>query len=60
MKVANEVIELINKYDLLCDNGLLVIEYSLDKLSDTYNNLKLIKTKKYSDKYVNIYCKVID
>ena len=60
MKVANEVIELINKYDLLCDNGLLVIEYSLDKLSDTYNNLKLIKAKKYSDKYVNIYCKVID
>ena len=55
-----EVIELVTKYDLLLDNGILVLEYSFDKLKDKYSNLELIKSKKYSDKYVNIYCKTID
>ena len=32
----------------------------IDKLKDNYNNLTLIKSKKYNDKYVNIYHKVID
>lgn len=57
MEVMNEVIDLINKYDLLYDNGILVLEYSTDKLLDNYNNLKLIKSKKYNDKYINIYHK---
>ena len=34
--------------------------YSTDKLKDNYDNLTLIKNKKYNDKYVNIYHKVID
>lgn len=55
MEVMNEVINLINEYDILLDNGILVLEYSFDKLKDNYNNLELIKTKKYSDKYVTIY-----
>ena len=42
------------------DNGILLLEYSFDKLKDKYNNLELIKSKKYSDKYVNIYLKIID
>ena len=29
-------------------------------LKDNYSNLRLLKSKKYSDKYVNIYLKVID
>lgn len=45
---------------LLYNNGILVLEYSIDKLKDNYNNLTLIKSKKYNDKYVNIYHKVID
>lgn len=57
MEVMNEVINLINEYDLLLNNGILVLEYSFDKLKDNYNNLELIKTKKYSDKYVTIYKK---
>ena len=60
MEVMEEVISLINKYDLLCDNGILVLEYSNDKLKDNYNNLKLYRSKRYGDKYVTIYHKVID
>lgn len=60
MKVMEEVIELITKYNLLNTNGLLVLEYSFDILKDRYDYLELIKYKKYSDKCVNIYRKVID
>ena len=60
MEVMEEVIELVTKYDLLLDNGILVLEYSFDKLDDKYDNLELIRSKKYSDKYVNIYRKIID
>ena len=55
MEAMNEVIELVNK-----DNGILVLEYSTDILKDNYSNLRLLKSKKYGDKYVNIYLKVID
>lgn len=60
LKVMEEVINSVNSYDLLLDNGLLVLEYSYDKLQDKYNNLKLLKEKKYNDKFVNIYRKIID
>ena len=60
MEVMEEVISLINKYDLLYDNGILVLEYSSDKLKDNYDKLTLIKSKRYGDKYVTIYHKVID
>ena len=60
MEVMEEVIELVTKYDLLLDNGILVFEYSFDKLKDKYSNLELIRSKKYGDKYVNIYRKIID
>lgn len=60
MEAMNEVIELVNKYNLLEDNGILVLEYSTDILKDNYSNLRLLKSKKYGDKYVNIYLKVID
>lgn len=60
LKIMEEVINLINKYDLLLNNGLLVLEYSFDKLNEKYDNLKLVKHKKYSEKFVNIYRKLID
>jgi len=59
MEAMNEVIELVNKYNLLEDDGILVLEYSTDILKDNYSNLRLLKSKKYSDKYVNIYLKCI-
>lgn len=60
MEVMEEVIALINKYNLISDNGLVVLEYSFDKLKDKYNSLELVKYKKYSDKYVSIYRKLVD
>ena len=60
LEVAEEIINLVNKYNLLYNNGILVLEYSTDKLKDNYDNLTLIKSKKYNDKYVNIYHKIID
>ena len=60
MEVMEDVIYLINKYDLLLDNGLLVLEYSFDKLEEQYDCLKMVKCKKYSDKFVAIYRKIID
>lgn len=60
MEVMEEVIELVNKYNLLLGDGLLVLEYSYDKLDDKYSDLVLIKNKKYGEKIVNIYRKVID
>ena len=55
MMVSEEVINIINEYNLLYDNGIVVIEYSLDKLLDKYDSLCLIKKKKYGDKFINIY-----
>lgn len=60
MEVMEEIIELVSKYDLLLENGLLVLEYSYDKLKDNYEKLMLVKNKKYGEKFVGIYRKVID
>lgn len=60
MEVMNEVANIINDYDLLTNNGVLVLEYSFDNIKEIYGKLSLIKTKKYSDKFVSIYRKVID
>lgn len=60
MMVIEEVISSVIEGKLLRDNGLLVAEYSFDKLKDKYDNLHLIKSKKYGDKFVNIYRKKID
>ena len=53
--VINEIMELIDKYKLLNNNGIIVLEYSLDKLEDNYDNFELLKCKKYGDKYISIY-----
>lgn len=57
MEVMEEVINFVNEYELLQENGLLVLEYSFDKLEENYNTLKQIRHKKYSDKFVTIYKK---
>ena len=45
-------LKLINKYDLLNDNGLIVCESdNLDRI--IYNDMyKAVKDKKYGDKYI--------
>lgn len=51
------ILEYISKNKLLNDNGLAICEYQDDKLADSYLDLSLIKSKKYGDKYINIYKK---
>ncbi len=59
-KIIDSIINLIIKNDLLSLNGKLILEFRDDILNDNYDFLKLIKNKKYKDKYVFIYQKVID
>ena len=53
--VYEKVISKINELELLNPNGILVLEYSNKKFNKEYNNLILIKEKKYGYKSVNIY-----
>jgi len=55
--VIEKIIKYVDELDLLNDNGLLVLEFEKEHLEETYGNLKLIKEKKYSWKYVYIYKK---
>ncbi len=53
-KVINSIIDTINNYDLLNDNGILVLEYQYDTILDSYKNYKIIKNKKYGEKFILI------
>jgi 16S rRNA (guanine(966)-N(2))-methyltransferase RsmD len=55
--IIEELIDKINNYDLLSNNGLLVLEFQKDEIKDEYKYLVLIKKKKYNDKYVYIFKK---
>ena len=59
-KIIDEVIQMVLEYNLLNIDGLLILEFQFDLLKDNYQNLKLIKNKRYNDKYVYIFKKVID
>lgn len=59
-KIIDDLIKIILKYNLLNNNGILVLEFQLDNISDDYSGLELLKRKKYSDKYVYIFKKIID
>ena len=52
-KVINKVIE----YNLLNENGIIILEFEKDKLEEKYKSLNLIKNKKYGEKYIYIYKK---
>ena len=53
--ICNEIMNLVNEYKLLNDNGVIVLEYSKDKLNKISDNYLLLKNKKYGDKYISIY-----
>lgn len=50
-----EVIDNILKYDILNKDGILVCEYEKEELEENYNNLELIKYRKYGRVFINIY-----
>jgi len=53
--VIEKIIKYVSEFDLLTDNGLLILEFEKENLEESYGNLKLIKQKRYSWKYVYIY-----
>lgn len=54
MLLINKAIEIIEKKDLLNNNGLIVCEYNHENLECNY---ELYKEKKYGDKYIKIFKK---
>ncbi len=55
-KLLNKVIKEIEELNILKENGLLITEFEEEK---PICNYKLIKEKKYGDKYINIYIKAL-
>ena len=53
--ILDNILEYISNNNLLSENGLVIVEYQKEELKEKYNNIKLIKTKKYGEKKVNIY-----
>lgn len=50
--LINKAIDNLIKNDKLNQNALIICEYEQEKI---LNNLELLKTKKYGDKYISIY-----
>ena len=55
--IIGKLLLLIDKYNILNNNGKVIVEFEKEKLNDNYNTLKLIKSRKYSNKFVYIYTK---
>ena len=52
--LINSAINLIEENDLLNNNGLIICEYTKEKIKSSY---EVFKEKKYGDKYIKIYRK---
>ena len=55
--IIEKILTLIDKYDILNYNGIVVVEFEKEKLDNSYGKLNLIKDKKYGWRYVYIYKK---
>ena len=55
MDVCNEIISFLSKNSMLNPHALIICEVTNNNLLSQYDNIKLIKTKKYGEKYVFIY-----
>ncbi len=53
----NDVVEYLLKNDLLKENGLIICEVDNDYLKRDYDELEVIKNRKYGDKFIIIYKK---
>lgn len=51
----NEIIEYVIEKDLLNDNAIIVCEIDNNYLKEEYPKLKMIKNRKYGDKFIIIY-----
>lgn len=58
--IKKHLLNLIKEYDILSDRGIAVYEYQGDEKSLEYEGFRLLKDKKYGDKYVSIYKRVVE
>ena len=56
LNLINKSIELIENYNLLNKNGIIICEYVQEQFSSNYN---LIKEKKYGSKSIRIYKNIV-
>lgn len=54
-KILTNILNIINEYNLLNENGIVILEYEIDNIE--YQNYQLIKIKKYGSKYIMILTK---
>ena len=54
-RLMNEILDIVKEYNILKDDGIIVLEYSFDKLNEDIDGYRLLKYKKYGDTYVSIY-----
>ena len=54
----DNIIDKVLEYNLINKDGLIICEYEFDNFKDNYNNLELIKDKKYGYKNIKIYRKI--
>ena len=55
LECIDYILDKVIEYDLLNQNGLVICEYEFDTFKDNYENLELIKEKKYGYKNIKIY-----
>ena len=55
LECIDYILDKIVEYDLLNKDGLVICEYEFDTFNEEYNNLELIKEKKYGYKNIKIY-----
>ena len=53
--IIKEIMDIVKDYQLLNNNGIIVLEYSMDKIDEVSGNYELLKYKKYGDKFISIY-----
>ena len=58
--VMNKILDFILRYELLKDRGIIVLEYSEDKLEELGEEYQLLKYKKYGDKFISIIQKNVE
>lgn len=52
--LLNDAIKMIEKFDILNDNGLMIVEYEEE---NPISNYQILKEKKYGNKHIKIYQK---
>ena len=56
----NKIVNKIINYDLLNNNGLMILEYQNEIINIDYSNYKVMKNKRYGDKFICILKKTYE